>query len=715
MPKSLGYRRKIDAPPDAPASRFPRWVLFPAALLLTAFLIALIAGPYALDVFATLLWSAFPLSILLAAAMLGLALTAPLAPRQFFANSPWPDAWRLVIATALGLGALSLATLLLGTLHLLHPPWTPPLTLVLCALLGFYPTRTYLRTLDWTPLTTPLRGLDTLSLLACAPLALLLVAASYPPGTLWASEGGGYDVLSYHLQLPKEYLAANSTAPVSHNVYSYMPANVEMLYVLQTQLTHVYLHSASPLDALYPAALLHVSLTLLTACAVALLPISLGATSRWLALLIFLGIPWTLVCGSLAYNESGMLLWGTLALGLLLPSPTPFPPTPKNSILSILTGVFIGLSIGAKLTAGLLFALPCALLLLLTGGIKPLVLTTLTAIVLVAPWAFRTALASGGNPVFPLATTAWGHSTWTPEQADRWNRGHAPKPQQQGIVNRLAALRDELVLQPQWSSGVASFYKWVGEPPGDNPWSRLGLLWILALVLLPLALIPCATRAPASTVAAALLAVVFLVQLLLWLGFTHLQSRFLLPCAIPLSLLLALGVDTLRSPAWRAVFVTAISALTATTIFLLLPEKGLFMGDSRLDAQIKRSPQPLGLLYELEIGGPQSDFAHQRICLLGDSAPLYYFKTPVYATVFDRHPLIEALRAGGPEAAAAYLRDQSLDILIVNWNEITRLRSTYGFDTSVTPEAIQQTAARAGLTRSEQSSNGVDIFLHPQK
>ena len=55
---------------------------------------------------------------------------------------------------------------------------------------------------------------------ASPAIAVLLAAACSAPGWLWGTEFGGFDALSYHLQLPKEWLAAGHVAPLEHNVYS---------------------------------------------------------------------------------------------------------------------------------------------------------------------------------------------------------------------------------------------------------------------------------------------------------------------------------------------------------------------------------------------------------------------------------------------------------------------------------------------------------------
>ncbi len=65
---------------------------------------------------------------------------------------------------------------------------------------------------------------------AAPAVAVLLLAACSAPGWLWSSEFGGYDAMSYHLQLPGEWLALGRIAPLDHNVYSYLPGYVEAAY-----------------------------------------------------------------------------------------------------------------------------------------------------------------------------------------------------------------------------------------------------------------------------------------------------------------------------------------------------------------------------------------------------------------------------------------------------------------------------------------------------
>jgi len=48
-------------------------------------------------------------------------------------------------------------------------------------------------------------------------IAIVILAACSAPGWLWATEFGGYDVLSYHLQLPREWYDAGRIVPLDHS------------------------------------------------------------------------------------------------------------------------------------------------------------------------------------------------------------------------------------------------------------------------------------------------------------------------------------------------------------------------------------------------------------------------------------------------------------------------------------------------------------------
>ena len=700
MAKNRAYRKSSGAAIQTPELPRPgRWLCVLLFLVVVAAIISLVAGPYTLTVFETFLYGAFTLTLLLAAAMLGLALTTPLARRNLFADSPWPAALRLVLSIALGLGALALLMLGAGSFGLASERWLAPVLLLACATIGLVPTHQFFRTSDWSPLTAPARGIDLLALLAAPPVAMLLIAATYPPGTLWSSEGRGYDVLEYHLQLPREYAALGFTTPLHHNVYSFFPANIEMLYLLLLQLANVGLHSIDHLQVIYPAQFLHAALMLLAAAAVALVPVRIGPLGRWLAVALFLGTPWTIVCGSLAYNDAGVLLFGALALTFAL--------GPRGNTTNLIVGVLLGLALGCKLTAVLAVILPIIALLLITRGWRSAAIAAGLTLLLFLPWAARAAAASGGNPIFPLAASILPHDGWMPAQVDNFNRGHAPSAERQSFTGRLSALGPELLWNLQWGPGLASVDQWnLRRMPSPPPWKTFGLIWLVIPFAVVFALLPTA-RAPGSALALfALLAL----QLLGWLFFTHLQARFLLPCLIPLALLVALGIEssaTLAGGIPRTVIATLIGLQAFTAIFLLIPEQALFTGSLERDRRTKEPAlQPIGFLIKYDSG--------PKLYLLGNSAVFYYRQPLIYNTVFDTNPLAEQLRTGGPAAAAAWLTAQDVGQVQVNWNEIERFRKTYGYDPAITRESVEAIVHAAKMYPVASPGPNIDVWeIHP--
>ena len=83
-------------------------------------------------------------------------------------------------------------------------------------------------------------------LVAAVPIGLVLVGALLPPGLLWGDEPNGYDVVEYHLQVPREWYEIGRIVPLQHNVFSYFPFNVEMHSLLAMHLRAKPATSAPP-------------------------------------------------------------------------------------------------------------------------------------------------------------------------------------------------------------------------------------------------------------------------------------------------------------------------------------------------------------------------------------------------------------------------------------------------------------------------------------
>lgn len=595
-------------------------------------------------------------------------------------------------------------------------------------------------------------------------IGIMLIAACSPPGSLWASEFGGYDVLSYHLQLAKEWAAgpAGRLWPGDHNVYSYLPSYMEAAFAHLGVLAGGS-NSLVPLADrmladdgywVYACQFLHVGMGVVAALAVARLVRTLAAhaglieADHRLATLgglagaaLLLGTPWTIVVGSLAYNELAML---AMIAGALLSAADPDLSAWRRGAIA---GMLVGIAASAKPTA-LILAGPTVALALVAWPARASLrfrtaaiiagAGTITGLAAIMPWLVRNALASG-NPVFPFAAGALGRGHWTQEQIDRYARNHAPEG---SLIERL-----ELLL----SSRGLTHEQWAFTP------------WMAALALV-MALAWRPTRWAAGVLAAGAAA-----QLVAWLAFTHLQSRFLMPALVPMAAVFGLGVcATLalaqarireRTPAsaaaprtlpWLAAIVVGVLPLTTAgwsainfmrqldaqpnslmpggagalsgTAFAIRFAQAEPADQARILAEIA-SPTAyanLGLrVGEHEVSRLSADEPH-GLYLLGDAAALYYLdalgpldpRRPdmthagthvLYHTTWDRSLLGDAIDAarraaderGGetapinPADITRFLRDRGIGHVLVNYSELARLidRDRY-YDPRVTGDLV---------------------------
>lgn len=88
---------------------------------------------------------------------------------------------------------------------------------------------------------------------------LLFGGCAIPPGIMWSTEYGGYDVLEYHLELPPEWLENGAIVGFKHNAYSYLPDLFEAAYL------HLGLWKRSVIEASYASHFLHAAMAVLTA------------------------------------------------------------------------------------------------------------------------------------------------------------------------------------------------------------------------------------------------------------------------------------------------------------------------------------------------------------------------------------------------------------------------------------------------------------------
>lgn len=509
-------------------------------------------------------------------------------------------------------------------------------------------------------------------------VAVLVAAACSAPGWLWASEFGGYDALSYHLQLPNEWLALGRIEAVNHNVYSYLPGYVEAAYY------HLAVQMGDTVAAVYACQLLHGGLALLTAAAVARLVHRLaGASAAALAAVIVLGTPWVVVVGSLAYNEMAVAL--LLATGLLVLR----LDTGRAWARGVVVGLLAAAACGAKLTSAGFVAAPLGLILLLTaapgGRMRQVLGAAAAAAVALSPYLIRNWVYAG-NPFFPFATGQLGLCHWTAEQAATWSSAHLPDL---GPSQRLGAMWNQLFrygLGPAPNAGEPWQAQW-----SVLPWAALAGLAVGAW-------------SPRVRHGLGWPALVLVIQVLFWLGFTHLKSRFMLPAVVPAAMLVGAGAGAVDEwvvgrGARRAAGLAAAAAAIAwccvpVVIFArerdgrpaaMIGATGVLTGDRLTPAQRQELGQILPAVYL-----NQGMTARSRILLVGEARPLYYRADVTYQSTWDRGPLSEVMRQApdDPGKWIAGLRDRGYTHVLVNTEMLRRWADDGWNDPLITPQRV---------------------------
>jgi hypothetical protein len=346
--------------------------------------------------------------------------------------------------------------------------------------------------------------------LAAAPfLAISVCGASIMPGELWVpGDPHPYDVLTYHLQIPRQWFDAGRIQPLNENVFSYFPAQAEVLDLAAMELMH------GPYNAMYVTqflSLLEAGLMVwMVYGGIGTLARARGAppdradAAATVAAVAAAAIPWVAMLASVAYVESLMLLevagatlWAALA-------------TRERSISlqrSLLAGALAGLACGTKYTAVPMTLVPLAMALAGATLIRrhsaeidwPRLIATPLALMLCglfvfSPWLIRNA-AWNGNPVYPLAMRQLGRGDFSPAQVERFVIAHSPPPAESSVAGRGIALVHEVLAT-----------------------------WQFGYLLIPAGIVAavCIAGSGEGLVLAISLAGVWVV----WIGFTHLIGRF---------------------------------------------------------------------------------------------------------------------------------------------------------------------------------------------
>jgi hypothetical protein len=508
-------------------------------------------------------------------------------------------------------------------------------------------------------------------LILLAPIAGVAIDSAFmPPGVLWgAADPSGYDVVEYHLQVPREWFEANRIIPLHHNVFSFMPFNVEMHYLMG-----MYLRS-DPWRGMYVAQLMHV--TIIAALVAAVYSI-VKRHNHLAAVIAALGVgccPWILMLAPVAYDEGGMLLFGTLAVGWWLRSLEAGATPRAIAKRAMFAGAFAGFACGSKLTAVpvVMIGIPLATFMAHTiakrqwgAWIKQTAIFGFAGLVTFSPWLVRN-MAWANNPVFPEAMSLLGKAHFNDIQVERWKEAHAPRPDQQSIGGRLKA-----------------------------GWEQIGSDFHYGYALIPIGLL--ATLLAWKQQNARLLLALLGVQIIFWLFFTHLQGRFFV-LAIPLA---ALGIAQLQQR-WMIGLAASIAVLGSAFAWTqagyagnsdsggILHRYAEFLGWSRTNFTLGR--------YSLAGGFTQFEWYNHpettHFLLVGDARAFWYqrrMNSFTYRTVFDTTGEMTDPITGWLQQPRSFYQDQPYTYIIIDNDELRRMSRTYY---SVAPPPADEAGLRS--------------------
>lgn len=516
-----------------------------------------------------------------------------------------------------------------------------------------------------------------------AVVGLMLVMASNPAGVLWDSEFGGFDSLSYHLELPREWMESGRVWPFEWNVYSFLPSYIEAAYVHMGYLAG---DGQSGLGlagdegrGVYGAQYLSVAISVLAAvvsgvvgrrvCCMLGFEERVARVAGWVGGVLVLVTPWMVVVGTLSYNESAVVLLTMCGIGIAL--------VDEWSAVRRAVGVaaVMGVACSCKPTA-LFLAAPIVGVVLLASAekkdwVRMVVVGSVVGVVVLLPWLVRNEMAAG-NPVFPQLSSVFGEGHWSERQHEVYSAAHSFDG---SLVDRLT-----LLVLPD-ADGVTHVSRFRGLT--NVQWGLtvgFGMLGLIGLL-----------GQRRTHRAGFVCAVGILVVLMAWMGLTHVQSRFLLPMVGVFAVLGGIG---LSMTAMRRVLVPM--GMLGSVVWLGMwvvgqagghPNRMLVAGVGAYTSEL----QAVGFDEVLWWNGVNSVADDGRaVYLVGDATPVYVRSGVVYNTVYDDWLIGALMREmpGDTEAWNRALAERGIGWVVISLGEIERYAGSGWGDPDVTADAV---------------------------
>ncbi|MEZ6319147.1 MAG: hypothetical protein R3B49_10425 [Phycisphaerales bacterium] len=300
--------------------------------------------------------------------------------------------------------------------------------------------------------------------------------------------------------------------------------------------------------------------------------------------------------------------------------------------------------------------------------------------VMVTPWMVP--LGGVREPGVPAARGVFGEGHWTSEQVARFAGAHHFHG---GVLERVRVLVAD---DPSGGPGAAAVERFRGANP---QWGLLFPAGVLALVS--------AACAPRARKWAWVFGAGVVVQVVVWMTMTHLQSRFLIPCVIAVCPLIGVALAAGRAVgvAGRAACaVVVIQTMVLVGVFVTqrhgLPNGKTAVGLT-LDVARPFDEQYSAALPWAWVNGRLDPGV--RLYVVGDAAVFLYDRAVVSNSTWDSWVIAEVMREH-PDDPAAWnggLRARGIDAVLISPSELTRLERSGWIDPELTPERMRAWAA----------------------
>jgi hypothetical protein len=494
------------------------------------------------------------------------------------------------------------------------------------------------------------------------PFAALLVAGAVLPPV-------DFDVLEYHLQVPKEWYQQGRVTFLPHNVYGNMPLGGEMVAAQAMALT------PGRLAWWWGALAGKLSMACFTLLTTALLYAAgrrfFSARAGAVAALLYISTAWVLRVSINGLNEAvvAYYLFASFYTAKIWWD-VRRDRTQRATGLLVLVGLLTGSAVACKYTSLLLVLVPVVLLVAWAGwprSGRTVAVLLLAVVAACGLWLGKNWVLTG-NPVYPLMYDVFGGQTRTAEKDAQWQRAHQVPRDASG--NRYS-LRQ---------AGKAAL-----EVLGGSCWQNPLIVPFAALLLW--------RPRPLRDVLYWALLLSFV--LIAWWAATHRVPRFWVP-AIPIMALLAgAGAAWSHARLWRRVANGVLTLmLTLNFVYVVAPpalaDNRYLVSLDQLREDVRMAPvpgahRPVAFDYLEQHVPPGS-----RVLVVGDAA-LFELEVPaLYNTCFDDCIFESIVRNRSEQERRRLLDKLNISHVYIDWAELRRYRQpgNYGYSDYVQPQLV---------------------------